>query len=117
MFHAAKEKSKENAKVYPGFSKRTEEGVSIYKVAGELSAGGTNRTPQAQVGERPRGGFQVGGYRGFKVFYNRRYFLNFRRYLKNEAEGRKGSRGRKLLKSSILWTKNVLQRLQNIKCF
>ena len=21
--------------------------------------------------------------RGFKVFYNRRYFLNFRRYLKN----------------------------------
>jgi hypothetical protein len=21
-------------------------------------------------------------YRGFKVFYNRRYFLNFRRYLK-----------------------------------
>jgi hypothetical protein len=22
-------------------------------------------------------------YRGFKVFYNRRYFLNFRRYLKN----------------------------------
>jgi hypothetical protein len=43
--------------------------------------------------------------RGFKDFYNRRYFLNFRRYLKNEAEGRKGSRGRKLLKSSILWTK------------
>ena len=25
----------------------------------------------------------VGGYRGFKAFYNRRYFLNFRRYLKN----------------------------------
>jgi hypothetical protein len=22
-------------------------------------------------------------FRGFKVFYNRRYFLNFRRYLKN----------------------------------
>ena len=22
-------------------------------------------------------------HRGFKVFYNRRYFLNFRRYLKN----------------------------------
>ena len=40
-----------------------------------------------------------------KFFYNRRYFLNFRRYLKNYAEGRKGSRGRKLLKSSILWTK------------
>jgi hypothetical protein len=25
--------------------------------------------------------FNIG--RGFKVFYNRRYFLNFRRYLKN----------------------------------
>jgi hypothetical protein len=24
-----------------------------------------------------------GTCRGFKVFYNRRYFLNFRRYLKN----------------------------------
>jgi hypothetical protein len=42
---------------------------------------------------------------GFQSFYNRRYFLNFRRYLKNYAEGCKGSRGRKLLKSSILWTK------------
>ena len=47
----------------------------------------------------------TGQCRGFKVFYNRRYFLNFMRYLKNQAEGRKGSRGRKLLKSSILWTK------------
>jgi hypothetical protein len=37
------------------------------------------------------------GYQGFQsFFYNRRYFLNFRRYLKNKAEGRKGSRGRKL---------------------
>jgi hypothetical protein len=25
----------------------------------------------------------IGSYRGFKVFDNRRYFLNFRRYLKN----------------------------------
>jgi hypothetical protein len=32
-----------------GFSKRIEVGVSIYKVGGELSAGGTNRVPQAQV--------------------------------------------------------------------
>ena len=40
-----------------GFSKRIEVGVSIYKVGGELSAGGTNRAPQAQVGESPRGGF------------------------------------------------------------
>jgi hypothetical protein len=53
--------------------------------------------------------------RGFKVFYNRRYFLNFRRYLKNFGLG-SGARLRavrgpgffapqKLLKSSILWTK------------
>ena len=32
-------------------------GFSIYKVGGELSAGGTNRAPQAQVGESPRRGF------------------------------------------------------------
>ena len=38
-----------------GFSKRIEVGVSIYKV-GELSAGGTNRAPQAQVVESQRGG-------------------------------------------------------------
>jgi hypothetical protein len=56
--------------------------------------------------------------RGFKVFYNRRYFLNFRRYLKNQAEGRKRSRG-----GGSSWNlafcgpNNVLQRLQNIKCF
>jgi hypothetical protein len=37
-----------------------------------------------------RGGYES---RGFKVFYNRRYFLNFRRYLQNWAEGRKRSRG------------------------
>ena len=49
--------------------------------------------------------FHISICRVFKVFYNRRYFLNFRRYLKNQAEGRRGSRGRKLLKSSILWTK------------
>ena len=30
-------------------------------------------------------------FRGFKVFYNRRYFLNFRRYLKNQA-GEAGAR-------------------------
>ena len=43
---------------------------------------------------------------GFQSFFNnRRYFLNFRRYLINYAEGCKGSRGRKLLKYSILWTK------------
>jgi hypothetical protein len=40
-----------------GFSKRIEVGVSIYKVVGELSAGATNRTPQAQVGKSQRGGF------------------------------------------------------------
>ena len=40
-------------------------------------------------------------YRGFKVFYNRRYFLNFRRHLRAV----RGPGGRKLLKSSILWTK------------
>ena len=39
-----------------GFSKRIEVGVSIYIVGGELSAGGTNRAPQAQVGESQRGG-------------------------------------------------------------
>ena len=37
-----------------GFSKRIEVGVSIYIVGGELSAGGTNRAPQAQVGKSPR---------------------------------------------------------------
>jgi hypothetical protein len=42
---------------YSGFSKRIEVGVSIYKVGGELSAGGTNQALQAQVGESPRGGF------------------------------------------------------------
>jgi hypothetical protein len=26
---------------------------------------------------------RIASFRGFKVFYNRRYFLNFRRYLKN----------------------------------
>jgi hypothetical protein len=29
--------------------------------------------------------YQIQWYRGFKVFYNRRYFLNFRRYLKNSS--------------------------------
>ena len=49
-------------------TKRIEVGVSIYKVGGELSAGGTNRAPQAQVGESPRGVFPPslvgGGYGG-----------------------------------------------------
>ena len=40
-----------------GFSKRIEVGVSIYKVRGDLSAGGTNRVPQMQVGESPKAGF------------------------------------------------------------
>ena len=47
-----------------GFSKRIEVGVSIYKVGGELSARGTNRVPQAELGESPSGGFApslVGG--------------------------------------------------------
>ena len=39
-----------------GFSKRIEVGVSIYKVGGELNAGGTNRAPQAQVEESLREG-------------------------------------------------------------
>jgi hypothetical protein len=42
---------------WSGFSKRIEVGVSIYKVGGELSGGGTNPAPQAQVGESPRGGY------------------------------------------------------------
>jgi hypothetical protein len=32
-------------------------------------------------------------YRGFKVFYNRRYFLNFRRYLKIRLRAVRGSGG------------------------
>ena len=32
-------------------------GASIYKVGGELSTGGMNRAPQAQVGESTRGEF------------------------------------------------------------
>jgi hypothetical protein len=53
-----------NQKYITGFSKRIEVGVSIYKVGGDLSARGTNRAPQAQVGESSRGGFApslVGG--------------------------------------------------------
>ena len=52
---------------YSGFSKRIEVGISIYKVGGELSAGGTNRAPQVQVEESPRGGlppFREAGVRG-----------------------------------------------------
>jgi hypothetical protein len=50
-----------------GFSKRIEVEVSIYKVGGELSAGGTNRAPQAQVGESPRGGVSpLSGRRGVR---------------------------------------------------
>ena len=41
------------------FSKRIEVGVSIYKVGGELSARGMNRALQVQVGESPRGGFEI----------------------------------------------------------
>ena len=36
-----------------GFSKRIEVGVSIYKVGGELSAGGTNRAPLGPSGGEP----------------------------------------------------------------
>jgi hypothetical protein len=43
----------------PGFSKRIEVGVSIYKVGGELSAGGTNRASQVQVGESLSGRWGV----------------------------------------------------------
>jgi hypothetical protein len=57
--------------------------------------------------------------RGFKVFYNRGYFLNFRRYLKNLAGGLRPAWGpqwvqgvapQKLLKSSILWTKKCTSK-------
>jgi hypothetical protein len=70
---------------YPGFSKRIEVGVSIYKVGRELSAGGTNRAPLAQVGESPRGGFPPsligGGYGGsppenFEILDCRRCILS-----------------------------------------
>lgn len=69
----------------PGFSKRIEVGVSIYKVGGEFSAGGMNRAPQVQVGESPRGGFPPslvgGGYRGsppenFEILDCRRCILS-----------------------------------------
>jgi hypothetical protein len=43
---------KSNENTCTGFSKRTEVGVSIYKVGGELSTRGTN-----QVGESLRGVF------------------------------------------------------------
>jgi hypothetical protein len=70
---------------YTGFSKRIEVGVSIYKVGGELSAGGMNRVPQVQVGESPRGGFSPslvgGGYGGsppenFEILDCRRCILS-----------------------------------------
>ena len=44
--------------------------------------------------------------RGFKVFYNRRYFLNFRRFAPGSSWN-----------LACCGPKNVLQRLQNIKCF
>ena len=65
---------------YTGFSKRIEVGVSIYKVGGELSAGGMNRVPQS-----PRGGFSPslvgGGYGGsppenFEILDCRRCILS-----------------------------------------
>ena len=52
-------------------------------------------------------------YRGFKVFYNRRYFLNFRRYLRAV----RGPGGGSSWNLAFCGPKNVLQRLQNIKCF
>jgi hypothetical protein len=57
-------------------------------------------------------------YRGFKVFYNRRYFLNFRRYLKkNRLRAVRGPGGGSSWNLAFFGPKNVLQRLQNIKCF
>ena len=56
-------------------------------------------------------------YRGFKVFYNRRHFLNFRRYLKNRLRAVRGPGGGSSWNLAFCGTKNVLQRLENIKCF
>ena len=59
----------------------------------------------------------VGLNRGFKVFYNRRYFLNFRRYLKIRLRAIRGPGGGSSWNLAFCGPKNVLQRLQNIKCF
>ena len=55
--------------------------------------------------------------RDFKVFYNRRYFLNFRRYLKIRLRAKRGPGGGSSWNLAFCGPKNVLQRLQNIRCF
>jgi hypothetical protein len=55
--------------------------------------------------------------RGFKVFYNRRYFLNFRRYLKIRLRAIRGPGSGSSWNLAFCGPKNVLQRLENIKCF
>ena len=55
---------------------------------------------------------------GFQFFfYNRRYFLNFRRYLKNWLRAIREPGGGSTWNLAFCGPKNVLQRLQNIKCF
>ena len=56
--------------------------------------------------------------RGFKLFYNRRYFLNFRRYLKKiRLRAIRGSGCGSSWNLAFCGPKNVLQRLEIIKCF